>query len=955
MLSKTHKKLVKENPNLPELVPPLYKRTKKGQLRQVKWAKDILPINNVEIPKNKKKYFSKVINNNVPHQFSHMTYTIKEDTTFFDVGHLDETKDLLRKVIDIQSRKGLLHNRALILILTYRTENGGYFKVKFSKDEVNINHIITTLKHKMTNGVYGDSGDSAELVQVDIKSYQLPTQGGCSNREYTSQSKFKDAKIVSPKSTNNNCLFMCFNRVLGLTGNKVKVDSIRKKLNLELNTKVSIDSIESICEYYDNFFEDFSQRKITVSFVLFNAVYQTIKEKDNAIDGKNNVVVELFLNENEHYCYLVRVNNKKIHCKMCKRQLKVDNEKHRCDPNRIKFMNRHLQLNKTKIVEPRYIKRKTKLDYVSEVITYRTTNEFVKGVLVPVKIDWFNKVHKTSKNIDDFISEITSLTEPKYIVSYGGSEIDFNFLVSQFNKQKVEINNIIRKDTDIITMTVNNCKFIDLKLFIDVEYSKALNDFNCNNLQELFTIFNDIIYEKENANITEFVSLSDSTYSFWTRTVREPIEIFNDTTKFIFVKQGNYGARCYPMKREFKSKNYEQIVSGKLGYEQILDYLIYLDASSLYSASSVDREFPVGISEWRQDSENQFKQNKIGFYKIRFSPPKNLRVPILPRHKQDGGLEWSLYDGEGVYTSVDIKSALKHNYKITFIGDCLVWEKTSSLLYNEYVNKWYETKSKCSGSLQKVAKLLLNGLTGKMNQKPITSETKFINSYEEFIEYIQDCDDLDFTNLSNEYPLLVEVNNKKLEADNIKKPNHLGAFIYAYSRSIMLNFMEAIDPTLTTCMYLYQDTDSMLVDAKSYDILYCKGLICDKENPKLGFLCNDLHKKDCPYPKVIYSKFLAPKTGRVEYIDKNNVMYLKDNGKLLAKAIPKKDSLTGETKLISELYDKDHVEIKFNSFKKKDFTISQVERKRNFNDNYTGMTLVNNDYYPKGYIFDKFS
>ena len=77
----------------------------------------------------------------------------------------------------------------------------------------------------------------------------------------------------------------------------------------------------------------------------------------------------------------------------------------------------------------------------------------------------------------------------------------------------------------------------------------------------------------------------------------------------------------------------------------------------------------------------------------------------------------------------------------------------------------------------------------------------------------------------------------------ITKPCHLGAFVLSYSRSIMLIYMRAIDPTLKTHIMTYTDTDSMHIMGKYAEKLYEMGYIKDKNNSKLGYLCSDIKKE----------------------------------------------------------------------------------------------------------------
>jgi hypothetical protein len=171
--------------------------------------------------------------------------------------------------------------------------------------------------------------------------------------------------------------------------------------------------------------------------------------------------------------------------------------------------------------------------------------------------------------------------------------------------------------------------------------------------------------------------------------------------KYDFIKKGTYGARCYPMQKEFKSKHYDDIINRKMTYEELektKEYIFNADATSLYPASMagfdlLDAVYPTGKSRWSEKPKEEYNNNKYGFYEINFICPKDIVVPVLPRKTVNGGLEWSLYNGySGVYTNVEIKNALSVGYKIEFINRCLIWDTSSNNVFKPYVQKYYQMK-----------------------------------------------------------------------------------------------------------------------------------------------------------------------------------------------------------------------------------------------------------------------
>ena len=80
---------------------------------------------------------------------------------------------------------------------------------------------------------------------------------------------------------------------------------------------------------------------------------------------------------------------------------------------------------------------------------------------------------------------------------------------------------------------------------------------------------------------------------------------------------------------------------------------------------------------------NDIINNKfIGIVKVDIEAPKNLHVPILPERK-DGKLIFDLENKvEKEYTSVELKYAINHGYKITKIYSALEFKR-----YTGFMNK----------------------------------------------------------------------------------------------------------------------------------------------------------------------------------------------------------------------------------------------------------------------------
>jgi hypothetical protein len=457
-------------------------------------------------------------------------------------------------------------------------------------------------------------------------------------------------------------------------------------------------------------------------------------------------------------------------------------------------------------------------------------------------------------------------------------------------------------------------------------------------------------------------------YALFQKTLDKLIEI-PSLDKYEFMKRATYGARCYPNQREFISKHYDDVINKKMTYAELIksgEYLFNADARSLYPASMrgfdlLEPQYPIGKSDWKENSKEQYEAGKIGFYEIIYTPPTDIIIPILPRKTSLGGLEWSLYKGSGVYTSVEIKNAISSGYKVEFINKCLVYNESGEV-FKKYITKYYQMKEDAERENNQVkrsiAKLLLNAMYGKTLQRAIYENTSVINDYNEMLDFFKVYNLKDIAVLSDSK--LLFTGDIKEKETRITKPAQLGAFVLSYSREIMLNYMKVIDPSLKTHIFTYTDTDSLHIIGKYADILKEKGYIKSKENSSLGFLCSDIDNEGI----IINELNLAPKVYMYEYIQNDNKLCIKDNATKKAKGIPRK-CLTYD--MYHKYKDEEQI-VEFSGLKRKhkNLTKSDINNKVDYfsivnntqtrtfmKNNWEGFKLVENLYFPKGYSFKK--
>lgn len=77
--------------------------------------------------------------------------------------------------------------------------------------------------------------------------------------------------------------------------------------------------------------------------------------------------------------------------------------------------------------------------------------------------------------------------------------------------------------------------------------------------------------------------------------------------------------------------------------------------------------------------------------------PKTLLHPVLPS-RRNGKLMFDLLPKQDQwYTSVELKQAIQHGYKVTRVHNVALWHKTRKDLFQQYVQKFLKVKDEASG------------------------------------------------------------------------------------------------------------------------------------------------------------------------------------------------------------------------------------------------------------------
>jgi hypothetical protein len=937
-----------------------------------------------------------------------MTHTMFETKEInLDEGTLNLISDMIMDKYNMLIKKlisaGKTVRDAKLNVLFKSTEDETHSSIVIQNDDINKKDIMRLLltRSKKNYNTPTYMIQLSKFIFTITPNSNKQSKGGCNDasKDKSLTHKFSylhEVKLIDPKSKNNNCGIVCILKFLGIKGNTMKPDHVRTLCQLPKDQPLTPIEIKRIAKHFD------------IGITISDEKMQIIISRDLM----NKKVCNLIL-KSGHYMLLGEETRYKI-CenKNCNRVLLESNTDHVCNAKRETYKNNMIN-GQNDYIPIKPIKEANKIDYDSMIFFDLETFPLGKTRShEPYACGYYHEKYYVDYGegcMTNFVDYI--IKQKNTIVSaYNGSGFDYYFLLNKLIEKKVVVSNMILMNGKLLGFKYGeNNKVFDLFLFVtssldsackayNIENAKSKFDHNrikswdnveeCKNevlpylkldvmgMRELFIKFNDMIYEKFEVNITNYVTISHLGYALWTSNLEHTIEVSKDLEKYDFVNASTYGARCYPQQKRFTSEYATDVESGKMKYEEFKsknDYIFNADATSLYPASMSSKitvfpkerchaQYPTGKSRWSNEPEKEFNKGTIGIYEINFKCNRTLMIPILPRKDDDGGLSWSLEGGHGKYTNVDIQNAIRHGYEIEFINKCLVWDK-SGHVFDKYVSNFYKLKAEAEAEknpiLRGIAKLFLNSLYGKTLQKAIVSQTQIVNSIDEFLNFSNEYNLTDYRVLNS--TRIICSGQTKDKSACIKKPCQLGSFVLAYSRSIMLHYMEAVDPTLETVVFTYTDTDSLHLTSFAHKKLLDLGYIKEKKNAQLGYLTSDIDNEGVIFREIN----LAPKSYFYEYITNKNEIHNKDLATMKLKGIPKKDMGTGEKLIKPEYYDAETPKtVSFTSLRKKGMRLTSVDDKKgisNFSiislDNTRTMfktvwckfNLIENIYYPKGY------
>lgn len=512
--------------------------------------------------------------------------------------------------------------------------------------------------------------------------------------------------------------------------------------------------------------------------------------------------------------------------------------------------------------------------------------------------------HRGSGCMKKFIEDAMKIAgeEPEetfYLNAYNGAKFDVYPLFRELLDMKIPVGHFVVNCGAIIILEFANIKVFDMYKHCQGDLRTNLINAKCNvlkgdidhdkiasygsydkipdemkrdidvylkadvlGLKELYEKVNKVVYEKYGLNMTSAISTSQLTFMVWTRTLGDSMIQLPTMDQEKDFREAVLGARCYKTRHSYESKDYRDYIAGTAKFEDVKDYNAFIDVVSLYPASMAHNNYPIGpCLKMTVEEAKEIKMEVLpmGIYNIDYIANRNiLHAPCGVKDPKTKSLTWNLEDKQNIFrTSVDIENMIKRGYKVK-INHGWYWKETAPI-FKEYIEELYKVKDKATKDSPEytLAKLWMNGLYGKMIQRPIYEKTEIITTNAQYWSFWGSHELTDITEIDSERWSVSGVSRQGKEQKKcITKPTQLGAFILAYSRRIMMDYMTESNPDdKPEDDWQYTDTDSFCVPAR------CAQRIKRYNGGTLGDIDDD-----CGHgAKVLKAVYIAPKLYEIWY------------------------------------------------------------------------------------------
>jgi hypothetical protein len=556
--------------------------------------------------------------------------------------------------------------------------------------------------------------------------------------------------------------------------------------------------------------------------------------------------------------------------------------------------------------------------------------------------------------LNNFCNQLLNLPGKATVVFYNGSRFDFWFILRWLLKNNIKVEEILRekKSNKIMKLQFGKVKLWDLCLFtmsslaqLGEDYGIPRNyrkqEFN----HKLIKTWTDVATHKRkvskylyydvlclglcyikfvrktwdlyNWSAVKCITLSHLAYDVWRNNYIEPENVqkikLPTQEEHEYLRRALFGGRCMAYRKAFKSRHYFSYTDLQTFdaenqtaiFNNVTDYLIYLDVVSLYPFVS-KQKFPVGKPKWRtgeewiiekilqrkdlQWSDEEVSLIRRSFVEVDVTCPRWISIPFLFARDEEGQLVQDLRDKiKQVYDGETLIEALILGYRVRKVHAWLLYPEWEVIL-DRYMTHSFENKAKHKKSEAEyyIYKGMMNNCTGKFSQQVIDSE-QYLFHDDTFLQQFTDCDKVEKVkkiewmkdDKDDHLGFYVEVEKE----GDYSKPIHIGVCILSKSRILMSEYTRkmqgygsAQDARMVDCPY-YGDTDSLIIHVDTYNDY--------KLNGTFGNEWGQLKDELGSHCKIVALYCPSPKTYAMEYWSLRPDGTIKVSWYIRAKGIPK--------------------------------------------------------------------
>lgn len=843
------------------------------------------------------RYKTNLTNHN---QTNSRVYTINTNLEYNNEKEKLRFRNYIRPTVMVHSRNDHIH---ILINYSFEAIHG---RNEASKDfngylVSQLNNLMNDIENWRDNLFPGGRTYEINIESVVI-TITRANAGGCRSG-YDKVEKIKDFKIQNYRAQHNNCFFRTIKEELGWELiSRANCNRVRMEFKIEDDEPITIEQgIAIFKKYCKGKHLSILDNSLMSIHTNTNNYDERIKYKQLMLIDGHYVVIDSNITQ-PMICPLCKVKYVKQHnCFMqkypkCKECLHHHNTEKECNSSKLSYVKTKIFKSKQKYLLSNF--QPEELDNDSVVhFDIETHSKNKNNTHTPYIVGYTDKGCKYNFIAgDDCMEQFVDLMLKKYekgdkkiyLNAFNGANFDNYQFVRIALKKGREPDKFILQNGGIVRASYGNLVLIDVSKHTTGSLKNNLKNFKCKTLKgdfdhskgnywskmsikdridcikylesdvmglkEFYDKLNTAVNKRHNLNLHKYFSVSQMTFAKFaydaTKRQNLLISLPTKSQERVF-RSGCYGARCYPSRSFFISENDE-------------DYLFDMDVVSLYPTAMERFEYPVGdpfeIDEKTMKKFNENMQSKkkclhLGYYYIKYKPNKYLAHAVLP-NKTKTGLEWTLKDGEGYYSSVDIDSALMEDYEIKIVkptnGDIGYYWTKSAYVFKDYITDLYNDKNpKDKGTAKyEIAKLFMNGLYGKMIQQPIFDKTIWIKSNAEFWKFYSKNIVKSMKFIEDKIYICGYSRNEEEIEKCLTKPTYLGGLILSYSRVIMLDYMKQSNPyfnikqrvleggNLEELVSLQMKNDIYYTDTDSLHVHNTNVLEFNKN--KLGCLANDL-------------------------------------------------------------------------------------------------------------------